>query len=246
MNIVIVNDDGYDSPLTHLLRKFLIGKGHKVYCFLPDDDCSAYSLHFCKYENAKIREVKENIYVVSASPVICLHTAVTLLNIPIDLLISGINKGLNYGSTILYSATVAAALEAKLYGLNSIAISIDTKIREFDSILFLLDNIFVYMNKHQLLTHALNVNIFKMNSHEKVRIIYENEVVDFNYILPKVELSYDNHGVSSCHIQYNNARGNIYTDNCLMLGVISRNEGFSYDKRCRNWLIGLRKYISIN
>ncbi|MEM8733041.1 MAG: 5'/3'-nucleotidase SurE, partial [Planctomycetota bacterium] len=63
---------------------------------------------------------------VEGSPADCVKLGVSeLLEEPVDVVISGINGGLNAGINVLYSGTVAAAIEGAFFGLNSFAVSLE-------------------------------------------------------------------------------------------------------------------------
>src|SRR4029077_19115758 len=69
-------------------------------------------------------QVGTQIYAVNGTPVDCVNLAVLkLLPAPPDLLVSGINKGVNLGDDVLYSGTVSAAMEATLLCARSMAVS---------------------------------------------------------------------------------------------------------------------------
>jgi 5'-nucleotidase len=81
------------------------------------------------------------------------------LELKFDLVISGVNRGYNIGTDILYSGTVAAATEAAILGLPAIAFS--TNFDKYDTVIGSLDSVWDYFEEHKLLEkHSLyNVNI---------------------------------------------------------------------------------------
>src|SRR5215831_1531416 len=103
--ILITNDDGIDSPALRALEQSLSGMG-LVTVVAPD------------------RERGANRFAVEGTPADCVIAALLrIFREPPSLVISGVNCGSNLGSDILYSGTVAAAFEATLQGIPSIAVS---------------------------------------------------------------------------------------------------------------------------
>lgn len=126
MNILLSNDDGFNAVGIQTLAKALRAAGHKVTVVAPDRNRSAASscltladpLRFHKFDD-------ENYTVIAGSPADCVHLALNgVLKQPFDLVISGINHGANLGDDVIYSGTVAAALEGRHLPLPSIAVSL--------------------------------------------------------------------------------------------------------------------------
>lgn len=128
MNILLTNDDGYESGGLMLLCEKLSELGHKVYVVAPAGQRSAYS-HFVNLRNAMtVRKLDsycnaELAYISEGSPADCVKFAVSVLSVKFDLLISGPNNGDNAGFGVIYSGTVAAAEEGCILGIKSIALS---------------------------------------------------------------------------------------------------------------------------
>lgn len=125
--ILITNDDGIHSPGLAALRKAvsLLGKCITV---APDRDKSAVSHSLTMNRPLLVRQLEEHIYTVDGTPVDCVALALKKIlgEVP-DLLVSGINIGANLGDDISYSGTVAAAMEATMYKIPAMAISIGAK-----------------------------------------------------------------------------------------------------------------------
>jgi len=124
MKILISNDDGFLAPGLRTLAAYLAAVG-EVTVVAPDRDRSGasnsltldYPLHATETENGFIR--------VDGTPTDCVHLALTgLLDNEPDIVVSGINAGANMGDDVLYSGTVAAAMEGRFLGLPAIAISL--------------------------------------------------------------------------------------------------------------------------
>ncbi|HHV46619.1 MAG TPA: 5'/3'-nucleotidase SurE [Tissierellia bacterium] len=128
MRLLLVNDDGIHAKGINKLAMEL-EKEHEVIIVAPDDERSAQSqaLTLRKplfVEEVSLEGIKSKAYSVSGTPADCVRVAMAkLLDKPVDMVISGINKGLNVGMDVLYSGTISAAIEANLYRIPSIALS---------------------------------------------------------------------------------------------------------------------------
>ena len=127
MNILLTNDDGIYSPgleaIYEELRKFA-----NVTIISPIGERSAIGMGITIFREIEVKKISKNGnfygYAISGTPVDCVKLGVTTLcKEKIDLVISGINNGQNVGTSILYSGTVAAAMEGLMYGIPSMAIS---------------------------------------------------------------------------------------------------------------------------
>lgn len=130
MRILVANDDGIYSPGIQALAQSL-ATDHEVYVVAPDRERSAAGHSLTLYKPLRVQEVKIDGGVVKAwstngtpSDGVKLAVSVLLDHKP-DLVISGINRGYNLGSEVLYSGTVAAAMEGVFLGVTSIAVSQD-------------------------------------------------------------------------------------------------------------------------
>ncbi|MCR1950361.1 MULTISPECIES: 5'/3'-nucleotidase SurE [unclassified Clostridium] len=128
MRILITNDDGINARGIFDLAKE-ISKKHEIIVVAPREQKSASSHSISIHNPIKIREEKldDNFksYSLVGTPADCTQAGLSLLGENIDLVISGINRGLNCGTDILYSGTVSAAVEGAIYSVPSIAISMD-------------------------------------------------------------------------------------------------------------------------
>ncbi|MFC1887503.1 5'/3'-nucleotidase SurE [Candidatus Cloacimonadota bacterium] len=127
MRILLTNDDGIDAPGIRTLKAVLEEAGHEITVIAPDKEQSAASHSITLHEPLRIIKRSEVEFAITGSPADCIILAsrVILKEAP-DLVISGINGGGNMAENILYSGTVAAALEAMFMGYKAIAISIDS------------------------------------------------------------------------------------------------------------------------
>jgi len=123
-----VNDDGIKAEGLYVLAKEL-EKDYELTIIAPDNQKSAQSHAITLTQPLRVREVKldglrSKAYSVSGTPADCVRLGLEVLaGDKVDMIISGINIGLNVGMDILYSGTVSAAIEANIYQLPSIAIS---------------------------------------------------------------------------------------------------------------------------
>lgn len=128
MNILLTNDDGYESGGLMLLCEKLTQMGHDVYVVAPESQRSAFSHAVNLRHEMTIRKLDDycgakTAYISAGSPADCVKFAVSALNVKFDLLISGPNNGDNMGFGVIYSGTVAAAEEGAICGIRSIALS---------------------------------------------------------------------------------------------------------------------------
>jgi len=123
-SILVTNDDGYDAPGIATLIEILSPLG-EVTVVAPDREQSASSHSLTLHRPLRAYRVGERRFRVDGTPTDCVHLAVTSLTggVAPDLVVSGINRGLNVGDDVTYSGTVAGALEGTLLQIPSIAVS---------------------------------------------------------------------------------------------------------------------------
>ncbi len=125
MNVLLVNDDGIDSPslaaLTHELQQ-----NHSVTVVAPNSQRSAFSHATTIFQSVRVTKsgvAGARAYAISGTPADCTKIGLLQLCRHADIVLSGINLGFNIGSDIHYSGTVAAAMEGVLMGVPAIALS---------------------------------------------------------------------------------------------------------------------------
>ncbi len=124
MNILLSNDDGYQSPGLRVLADALRSLG-RVIVVAPDRDRSGASNSLTLDVPIRAHRLGPDLYRVEGTPTDCVHLAITgLLDEEPDLVVAGINHGPNLGDDVIYSGTVAAATEGRFLGLPAIAVSI--------------------------------------------------------------------------------------------------------------------------
>jgi len=123
VKILVSNDDGVDAPGLHQLAASLKKLG-EVYICAPEGPRSGASSALTLYAPLLVTEVGPRCWSVSGNPADAVKLALTeLIDGRPDIVVSGINNGLNCGSNVLYSGTVAAALEGAQAGILSFAVS---------------------------------------------------------------------------------------------------------------------------
>lgn len=124
MQILVSNDDGYQAEGIEILTQHL-SRIAKVVVFAPNDNQSASSSSLSIGKALTPVAITPNIYAMNGTPSDCVHTALCgFFKNSFDLVVSGINLGANLGDDVIYSGTVAAAIEGRFLGLPSIAVSL--------------------------------------------------------------------------------------------------------------------------
>ena len=161
MKILISNDDGYQSEGIKALVKYLV-KDHEVVVVAPNENKSASSSSLTLNQALKPIKIDTNIYSIDATPSDCVHLALCgFLKDEFDLVVTGINIGANLGDDVIYSGTVAGAIEGRFLGLPSIAISLASwEGKNFESAGRVISQIVSQIHTSQL-SHdtVLNVNV---------------------------------------------------------------------------------------
>jgi len=123
MRILVTNDDGYLAGGVRVLADAARDLGD-VRIVAPDREQSATSHSLTLHYPLRARETDDGILVVDGTPTDCVVLAIgELLAERPDFVLSGINHGANLGDDVLYSGTVAAAMEATILGIPAIAVS---------------------------------------------------------------------------------------------------------------------------
>ena len=124
MKILVSNDDGYQAPGIKALV-LALQEIAEITVVAPDRNRSGASNSLTLENPIRAFQVEKNLYSVDGTPTDCVHLAITgLLDSEPDMVVSGINAGANMGDDVLYSGTVAAAMEGRFLGLPAIAVSL--------------------------------------------------------------------------------------------------------------------------
>ena len=123
MLILCTNDDGYLATGISVLAEAAQGLG-EVQVVAPDREQSATSHSLTMHFPLRARQVREGVHHVDGTPTDCVSLAVgALLERRPDFVLSGVNHGPNMGEDVLYSGTVAGAMEATILGIPAVAFS---------------------------------------------------------------------------------------------------------------------------
>ena len=124
LKILVSNDDGYLAKGINALAKAL-SEIADVTVVAPDRNHSGASNSLTLHSPLRVHKVDENRYFVNGTPSDCVHLALSgFLDKDPDIVVSGINHGANLGDDVIYSGTVAAAMEGRFLGLPAIAVSL--------------------------------------------------------------------------------------------------------------------------
>ncbi|MDN6179476.1 MAG: 5'/3'-nucleotidase SurE [Halomonas subglaciescola] len=130
--LLLSNDDGVHAPGLRALYDALVAHA-KVRVVAPDRDCSGASNSLTLSRPLSLTALESGFYSVDGTPADCVYLGVNgVWDEKPDLVISGINHGSNLGDDVLYSGTVAAAMEGRNLGMSAIAVSLCGR-RHFDS-----------------------------------------------------------------------------------------------------------------
>lgn len=123
MKLLLTNDDGIQGEGLCALVLACERAGHETFVVAPKENNSAVSHRIHLRSAVPMEELGPRRYALGGTPADCVIYALHLLNLRPDLILSGINLGLNAGSDVLYSGTVSAALEGAQNGVPAIALS---------------------------------------------------------------------------------------------------------------------------
>lgn len=161
MKILISNDDGVTATGISVLAKELSSIA-EIHVMAPDRNRSGASNSLTLSRPLRVRQLDNGYYSVEGTPTDCVHLALTGFLAPgFDMVVSGINHGGNLGDDILYSGTVAAAMEGRSLGLPAIALSmVGENIHHYQTGARIAKQLVMKLKSHRLPSQTiLNVNI---------------------------------------------------------------------------------------
>lgn len=127
MTILLTNDDGWDSPGLTILAEELETAGYSVWVLAPDGERSGTSHSISLHNTVRVASTGPRSFKCSGTPADCVLFALRgVVPEPIDLVISGINRGPNIGTDIIYSGTAAAARQSALMETPALALSLNS------------------------------------------------------------------------------------------------------------------------
>ena len=123
--ILITNDDGYSADGIKILYEIAKSYTSDVWIIAPEYEKSGASHALTFIKDLTLKKQDENIYSVNGTPSDCVVIALenVLQDKRPDILLSGINSGVNVAEAVTYSGTIAAAMEGVIRRVPSIAIS---------------------------------------------------------------------------------------------------------------------------
>jgi len=131
LHILVSNDDGYRAPGIAVLAAALSAE-YEVSLVAPERNCSGASNSLTLERGLRVTQAEKNVFFVDGTPTDTVHLAITgLLKKEPDMVVSGINAGANMGDDVLYSGTVAAAMEGRHLGFPAIAVSMNSYTPEY-------------------------------------------------------------------------------------------------------------------
>lgn len=161
MRILVSNDDGVMAPGIGVLAQQLKSIA-TVEVIAPDRNHSGASNSLTLRNPLRVRQLDNGYYSVEGTPSDCVHLGLRgLLDEPFDMVVSGINEGANLGDDVIYSGTVAAAMEGRFLGLPAIAVSMPgTTITHYHTGAVIAKQLVQKLVKQGLPTQTiLNVNV---------------------------------------------------------------------------------------
>lgn len=123
--ILISNDDGINAPGIKVLERIARSLSDDVWVVAPESEQSAAGHSLTIRRPLRVKQVSDRHFCVDGTPTdaVLLGVNHVLTDRKPDLVLSGVNRGANMGDDVTYSGTVAAAMEATILGIPSVALS---------------------------------------------------------------------------------------------------------------------------
>lgn len=238
MNIFISNDDGIQASGLRALVEALVPH-HQVYISAPEFQQSAKSHALTMHDIVHAR--RTHLYpgtaaewAINGTPADCVKIGLAKFEeIKFDLVLSGINNGPNLGIDVIYSGTVAAALEGSFHGIPSFALShysgSESGFRKAAE--FLRDNLEALVSAFEWNFNAVNINFPPADDYEGVsycrlgKMAYENSVqrrtsprggeyywIAGDLMIPPDQFDTDVYAISQNHVSITPIRFNFYDE----------------------------------
>ncbi len=161
INILVSNDDGATAPGIEILANE-IKKSHYVTVVAPHKNRSGSSSALTLDRPLTVELLDNGFFSVNGTPCDCVHLGSHhLMQQKPDMVIAGINRGANLGDDVLYSGTVAAAMEGRSMGFPAVAISLaGEKCENYVSAAKVMTKILLRLKEFSLASNIiLNVNV---------------------------------------------------------------------------------------
>ena len=130
--VLLTNDDGIDAAGLKILEDIAAGLADEVWVFAPDDNCSGAGRSLTLNRDLSIKQHGTRRFSCDGTPADCMVLAIghAMLDCQPDLVLSGVNLGMNVADDITCSGTIGAAWEACVHRIPAIALS--QKINKLD------------------------------------------------------------------------------------------------------------------
>lgn len=161
MKILLSNDDGVLAPGLAVLANAMAQLG-EITVIAPDRNRSGASNSLTLNNPLRMKALDNGFISVEGTPTDCVHLALTgLFENEHDIVVSGINAGANLGDDVLYSGTVAAAIEGRFLGLPAMAVSLAGKdFKHYHTAAVIAKNIVMRLLEDPLPAQTiLNINV---------------------------------------------------------------------------------------
>lgn len=161
MKILVSNDDGVHAPGIKILAKELATIA-TIEVVAPDRNRSGASNSLTLTAPLTVKQMDNGFYSVEGTPTDCVHLALTgFLPPDFDMVVSGMNDGANLGDDVIYSGTVAAAMEGRYLGLPALAISmVGDEIRYYETGAMIVKQLIESLEHTDLPSQTiLNINV---------------------------------------------------------------------------------------
>ncbi len=171
LHILVTNDDGIHAEGIQYLSQVLHreGKGFRLSIIAPDRERSAVGHAITMHQPLRVEKLsfihnrELSGWAVNGTPSDCVKLAIeAILEDKPDLVISGINRGSNLGTDVLYSGTVSAAVEGLIMGIPSVAVSLTDRGEEKDYLYaarFVCNLVPALLNSDIKASTLININV---------------------------------------------------------------------------------------
>src|SRR6202049_56370 len=125
MRILLTNDDGVHARGLEVLEEIARTLSDDIWVVAPETDQSGVSHSLSLNDPLRLREIGERRFAVKGTPTDCIIMGArhVMKDRPPNLVLSGVNRGRNAGEDVIYSGTVAGAVEGTILGIPSFALS---------------------------------------------------------------------------------------------------------------------------
>lgn len=168
MRILVSNDDGVSAPGIRALANELSTIA-EIEVIAPDRNRSGASNSLTLLHPLRVKKLDNGYHSVEGTPTDCVHLALTgFFDANIDMVVTGINDGANLGDDVLYSGTVAGAMEGRFLGFPAIAVSIvGSNIKHYDTAAVIARKLVLTLQTNSLPSQTiLNINVPDLPLHE--------------------------------------------------------------------------------